>query len=158
VHLGPGYQFDQGDHKWSLGLTVELPLLNRNQGPIAEAEARRRESAVRFLGLQAHILNEIELAWTGHATAIEQWKRSEESRTLAHRRTEALESQLAAGAADRSAWLEARLEEGVLELSLLEARVQAALAAFQLENAIQQPPISWIGLGRSNAVPGKEHP
>jgi outer membrane protein TolC len=35
VHLQPGYQFDQGDSKWSLGLTVELPVLHQNQGPIA---------------------------------------------------------------------------------------------------------------------------
>src|SRR5262249_22495912 len=41
VHLQPGYEFDQGDSKWSLGLTVELPVLNQNQGPIAEAKARR---------------------------------------------------------------------------------------------------------------------
>lgn len=158
IHLGPGYQFDQGDHKWSLGLTVELPLLNGNQGPIAEAEARRRESATRFLGLQAHILHEIDLALAGRATALAQWQRLEEAQGLAHGRTEALEKQITAGAADRSAWTEARIEEGVLALSLLEARVQAALATFQLENAIQQPPISWIGLGRSKAVNGKEHP
>ncbi len=44
VHLQPGYQFDQGDSKWSLGLTVELPVLNQNQGPIAEAKARRAGS------------------------------------------------------------------------------------------------------------------
>jgi outer membrane protein TolC len=37
LHLGPGYQFDQGEHKWEMGFSLELPLLNRNQGPIAEA-------------------------------------------------------------------------------------------------------------------------
>lgn len=41
VHLGTGYQWDQGEGKWQLGLTLEIPVLNRNQGPIAEAEARR---------------------------------------------------------------------------------------------------------------------
>ena len=39
VHLNPGYQFDQGDNKWSIGLTFDLPILNQNQGPIAEAKA-----------------------------------------------------------------------------------------------------------------------
>src|SRR5262249_13169363 len=31
VHLQPGYEFDQGDSKWSLGFTVDLPVLNQNQ-------------------------------------------------------------------------------------------------------------------------------
>jgi outer membrane protein TolC len=46
IHLNPGYEFDQGDNKWSPGLTVTLPILNQNKGPIAEAEAKRTEAAV----------------------------------------------------------------------------------------------------------------
>src|SRR5207302_4652444 len=53
VHLSPGYEFDQGDSKWSVGITVELPVLNQNQVPIAEAKARRAEAAARFNALQA---------------------------------------------------------------------------------------------------------
>jgi outer membrane protein TolC len=45
VRLQPGYQYDQGDNKWTLGITVDLPILNQNQGPIAEAKARRQEAA-----------------------------------------------------------------------------------------------------------------
>src|SRR5262249_30723508 len=26
VHFSPGYQFDQGDNKWSLGITFDLPI------------------------------------------------------------------------------------------------------------------------------------
>ena len=62
VHLQPGYQFDQGDSKWSLGLTVELPVLHQNQGPIAEAKARRQEAAARFNALQARVMAEIDRA------------------------------------------------------------------------------------------------
>ena len=62
IHLSPGYQFDQGDNKWHLGLSAELPVLNRNQGPIAEAEARRAESAARFEALQAKVIAEIDRA------------------------------------------------------------------------------------------------
>jgi outer membrane protein TolC len=62
VHLSPGYQYDQGDNKWSLGVTFELPLLNQNQGPIAEARARRLESAARFTELQAKVIGEIDRA------------------------------------------------------------------------------------------------
>ena len=52
VHLGPGYRFDRGDSKFALGLSVTLPLFDRNQGPIGEALARRHAGEVKFLALQ----------------------------------------------------------------------------------------------------------
>jgi len=60
VHLGPGYSWDQGEIKWSLGFTITLPVLNRHQGPIAEAEARRTEAAVSFSALQAQVIGELD--------------------------------------------------------------------------------------------------
>src|SRR5204862_2361235 len=62
VHVNPGYEYDQGDNKWSLGVSVELPILNQNQGPIAEARARREEAAARFNALQSKVLADIERA------------------------------------------------------------------------------------------------
>lgn len=32
AHLNPGYEFDQGDNKWILGLSLELPLRTPNGG------------------------------------------------------------------------------------------------------------------------------
>jgi len=60
VHFNPGYEYDQGDNKWGVGLSLELPFMNRNRGPIAEAEARRSECVAKFIALQAHILEGIE--------------------------------------------------------------------------------------------------
>jgi outer membrane protein TolC len=53
IHLNPGYEYDQGDNRWGVGLSLELSVLNQNQGPIAEADARRTESAAKFNALQA---------------------------------------------------------------------------------------------------------
>ena len=50
MHIGPGYLLDQTDNKWTLGATLTLPVLNQNQGAIAEAKARREEMAARFAG------------------------------------------------------------------------------------------------------------
>src|SRR5204862_1945359 len=72
VRLNPGYQFDQGDNKWTLGITFELPVLNQNQGPIAEAGARREEAAARFTELQAKTIGEIDRAVAAHRVAREQ--------------------------------------------------------------------------------------
>ena len=47
LSLKPGYAWDQGDHRWSLGIGYALPLANRNDGPIAEALARRSADSTR---------------------------------------------------------------------------------------------------------------
>jgi len=68
VRLGPGYEYDQSENKWSLGFSIELPVFNRNRGPIAEADAKRREAAARVFALQTNIVAEIEQAvakWEG---------------------------------------------------------------------------------------------
>src|SRR5277367_1077936 len=39
IHLAPYYQYNNGDHQFTLQITADLPILNQNQGPIAEAEA-----------------------------------------------------------------------------------------------------------------------
>ncbi len=62
LHLGPGYEYDQGENKFGFQLAAELPLFNRNQGPIAQAEARRAAAAARFVALQSRVIGEIDLA------------------------------------------------------------------------------------------------
>src|SRR5262249_42518886 len=62
VHLSPGLVWDQGERKWQLCLTVYLPLPNRKEGPIAEADARRAQAGARLLELQSRVLGQIEQA------------------------------------------------------------------------------------------------
>src|SRR5207247_440972 len=45
LQLGPEFAWDQGQARWSLGVSLTLPLFNRHRGPIAEAETRRAASA-----------------------------------------------------------------------------------------------------------------
>ncbi len=151
IHLSPGYQYDQGEHKWSLGLSVELPVLNRNQGPIAEALAKREESAVRFLALQSRIMAEIDVALAARAAALGQVTRQSGLTQLAREQLAAVESLYAAGAADQLELSSARLEASVSDLAHLEAQLKAQQAIAQLEEAIQRPLEPWPSLehGRS---------
>ena len=71
VHLNPGYELDQTDNKWTLGLTVDLPLLNQNQGGIAEAKAKRAQAAAHFLSVQANAISEIDNALAGYDAALQ---------------------------------------------------------------------------------------
>src|SRR5204863_2457362 len=90
IHLTPGYQFDQGEHKWSLGIAAELPVLNQNQGPIAEALARREESAARFAALQAKVLAEIDRGLAARVAALEQVTRQSGLTQLAREQSAAV--------------------------------------------------------------------
>ena len=62
LSMGPGYRYDQGDNKFILDISLPLPILNQNQGPIAKARAARRLAAARFLSVQQRVLGEFERA------------------------------------------------------------------------------------------------
>lgn len=139
VHLGTGYQFDQGENKWALGLSVEIPVLNRNQGPIAEAEANRTEAAARVLTLQARIIGEVDRAvavWQGAQTRL---TALEELRAAQKSRLSSLQAQFEAGAVEA---LDVRLAEVELatdELLHWNARLKALRALGEVEDAAQFP-------------------
>lgn len=138
-HLGPGYQWDQGDNKWTLGLTLELPVFNRNEGPIAEAEARRRESAAQFFAVQAQALSEIDAALTAQQVAFAALDQLRRVQAEVTRQAGAAEQRLRAGGADQVEVLSAQLERATADLAVVEAEAQVASAAGQLENALQVP-------------------
>lgn len=61
IHLNPGYNFDQGQSKWALGIGLTLPI-DRNIGPIHEAIAKRDEAAAIFNRVQIGIRGELDQA------------------------------------------------------------------------------------------------
>ncbi len=139
VHLSPGYQYDQGDNKWGLGLSVELPVLNQNQGPIAEAEARRREQAAKFNSLQARVLGEIEIALAGYDTARAKLAAAATVIQQLDKQERLTQGMFEAGEVSRQAVAAARVERTTAALSQLDARLRAQDALGQLENALQLP-------------------
>jgi len=71
IQIGPGYTYEEGSNFFTLGLSAILPIFNRNQGPIAEAEARRKQAAANFLATQAQVIAQGEAALAGYEGA---WK------------------------------------------------------------------------------------
>jgi outer membrane protein TolC len=158
LHLQPGYQFDQGDNKWSLGLTVELPVFHHNQGPIAEAKAHREVVAARFLALQAKVIAEIDRALAIYAAAREQVTRQDGLAQLARQQAAAVEARRQAGAADQLELAGAKLEAGLSELASLDAQLKIQQAVGQLEAAVQRPRETWPNLEQSpRAETKKDH-
>jgi outer membrane protein TolC len=139
IHLNPGYQLDQTDNKWTLGLTVELPVLNQNQGPIAEAEAKRAEAAARFNALQARVLSEIDQAVAGYRASLKKAAAAEAlNRELAEQLRRA-QGMLEAGEISRVELAQRQLEFTTAALAQQAALLNAQESLGALEDAMQIP-------------------
>lgn len=139
LHLGNGYQWDQGDNKWTFGLSLELPVLNRNQGPIAEAMAHRAEAAAQAVAIQARVLGNLD-----QAAMLADLLRTQQRDAQVLARELTLQSQRMAaraerGGADRLEVETARLEELTQRLAAADLDLKLALAETAWESAIQQP-------------------
>jgi cobalt-zinc-cadmium efflux system outer membrane protein len=142
LHFGPGYAWNSGnagDNQWSLGLTLELPILNQNQGPIAEAKAQRKLSAAKFVELQSQVIGEIDRAVSGFRVAKEQLKTGDELLAAEQQQQKSAQAQLEAGAADQLDSLNAQLEFDSASLAQLENTTQLQQSLGQLEDALQSP-------------------
>jgi outer membrane protein, heavy metal efflux system len=137
IHLGPGYEFDQSNDKWFLGLSLSLPIVNRNRGPIAEAEAARGAAAARFVAIQAHALAEIDAAAAGLTQARAAAAEAANAAADQEKRERAVQARFAAGDISRVELDGARLEVVAAQLALLDARSRAQAAIGRLENAMQ---------------------
>jgi len=138
INLGPGYEYDQGDDKWSLGLGVSLPA-NRNRGAIADATARREQAAARFNALQANVLGQIDGALAAyHAASAKQADAGAMLAVLTEQETVA-QQMLDAGAISKSELAAQQLQLSAASLARLDALLQAQQAVGQLESAIQGP-------------------
>jgi cobalt-zinc-cadmium efflux system outer membrane protein len=139
LRLGPGYTWDQGDNKWSLGLSLVLPVFHNNQGPIAEAEARRTEAEARFVALQARVINEIERTTAGYRLVIQELEAAEALLSAAKNRLELLRDRLKTGEAQQVYLLNAQLEVESAALARAEALAKAQQAFGALEDAVHRP-------------------
>jgi cobalt-zinc-cadmium efflux system outer membrane protein len=139
VHFSPGYEFDQGDDKWGVGLTLDLPLLNQNQGPIAEAEARRAESAADFNSLQASVLADIDRGLAGYGAAREKVATAEALLARLDKQARRLSGRYEAGDITRSELIGAQVELAAVRLARADSVAAAQRSLGRLEEALQSP-------------------
>ena len=138
VKLTNGFLSDQGDNKWQLpGFVMELPVLHHNQGPIAEAEAKRMVAAAKLKSVQARIIGEVDTAMASLKGAQAQ---AGEARVLLESELKAedqAEKNIKAGGGDRLELLTAKVQSAAGRVSLIEAQTLAQQAAAALEEAVQ---------------------
>lgn len=137
--IGPGYNFDQSQNKYILGLSLPLPIFNQNQGPIAAARAGRKLAADQFNRTQQTALAQIDAAIVRLRTSF---------RTIAAARSavHAAELQIAyarteytAGAIGRLRLIGAEQAVYFAQSDLLTARLQERTAIGLVESALYYP-------------------
>jgi cobalt-zinc-cadmium efflux system outer membrane protein len=145
LHLGPGYEFDQGDDKWFLAVSLPLPIVNRNRGPIAEAEARRKAAAARFVAVQAEAMGQIDRAVQAYEAARQSVATATAIGVDLSHQEKAAQARFQAGEISRLELGSLRLELVTAELARLDAKVRAETALGQLEDAMQRSaePLEW---------------
>jgi outer membrane protein TolC len=159
IRLGPSYQLDQTDSKWTIGLAIDLPILSRNRGPIAEAEARRTESAARFLALQSQVIGELDAAVEDCRSALLKSQAADGLLVNLARQEAAAKTRREVGEISKLELLGVQIELNAAAEARLEALVQAQEAVGRLENAAQSPldVRDWIYTkAREDSGPAKE--
>jgi outer membrane protein TolC len=137
IHLGPGYQLDQTDSKWTLALGLTLPLFNRNKGAIGEAEARRSEAGARVLAVQARVIGDLERAVTGYQAALQKTATAEAMLAELKRQEQSAQERFKAGEISRLDLSTTQLELYTGALARLAALVKTEEALGSLEDAMQ---------------------
>jgi outer membrane protein, heavy metal efflux system len=138
--FGPGYQYEETDNFFVPLLSLPLPVRNRNQGPIAQARARRREAAANLVATQANVIAQSEQAFARYYAARSELETAQAAlETLRRVRVPLARQAVKVGETDWLALNSVLLEQSTAAQAWLNAifGVQAALG--ELEDAVQKP-------------------
>jgi cobalt-zinc-cadmium efflux system outer membrane protein len=114
-------------------------VLNQNQGPIAEAEAKRVGAAAQFTALQARVIGDIDRALTSYRAGLAKLATANALLENAQKQQRTTQAMLEAGEIARFALSTTELELSQTALARLDALVKAQQAWGELENALQSP-------------------
>lgn len=140
IEIGPGYQFEEHNSFFTVGVAVTLPLFNRNQGPIAEAEARRKQAAAQFVAIQAQVIAQSEAALERYRTAFSELQQAQAVLDQLHNAVEPrVRQDVAAGESDWFSLNGVLLQGSAAGSARLEALYRVQVALGQIEDAVQVP-------------------
>lgn len=140
IHIGLGYTYDTGTDKIGFGLAgITLPIFDRNEGGIAQAETKRAEAAANTAALQDKIINDLDHALDRYRTSLDALRLSTVHLSTAHRQMRSRAASFAAGAIDRPALAQAKADYQTSAIAHLNDVVAAQQAAGALEDAMQRP-------------------
>jgi len=139
IDLGPGYNYEEGANFIALSLSSVLPLRNRNQGPIAEAEAQRKVAGAQLLATQSTVIADTDKSLRQYAAAYTTLEVADHSVDQLEEQQQSAMRMLQSGETDQLTVVAAELQTSVAERARLDALNQAQLSLGLLENALQRP-------------------
>ncbi len=139
INLGPGYAYEEGHSYFTVGFSAVIPLFNRNQGPIAEAEARRQQAAAAFLETQADAIAKGERALAVYVAALGELTEAEQLSKYQDTQRRAVQRSVRIGERDNLDLGEADIQNSVAARARLDALAHAQKALGELEDAVQRP-------------------
>jgi outer membrane protein, heavy metal efflux system len=139
INIGPGYTYEETHSFFTLGASTTFPLFNRNQGPIAEAEAHRQESAAAFLERQAQVIAKSERALAVYTAALKELSEAESLRKLQENQAQVTQQAIRSGTDIRLSLDSVEIQILILDRARLDALARAQRALGELEDAVQKP-------------------
>lgn len=135
--IGPGYGTDQGDNRALLGLSLPIPLWNRNQHGVAHASAQREVVRGRFETTYEHLSSKLAIALTRFEAGKAQRALVESSVVPLAEEQEADVRRVAAmGRVDPLLLLESLKTSHAAKARLVEAKASESIGAVRIEELI----------------------
>ncbi len=139
LQIGPGYEWDQGVRRWSIGFSLSLPVFNQNQGAIAEARAQREEQAAQFRVLQGHLITRLNHVLVAYRASNHSLMLARHLLGTARAELALAQSSWRAGEINRVDLLYIRLKTQKYRLGVLSRQVQVEQALAALEDVLEHP-------------------
>ncbi len=152
--VGPGLKWDQGDFVWLVATKLILPIVDRNEGPILEAEARREAEAERFRAVQTAALAQVDAAVGRAADARLELASAARLERAAEERRRLIDRRFALGSADRFDTVTSQLEVLTTRRTHVAALLAVQRAYGALEDALQKPLGDLPAASSGEAPPG----
>ncbi len=138
-NIGPGYTYEEKNNFFTVGFSASLPVFNRNQGPIAEAEGRREEAAAAFLQTQTQVIAKSERAFGVYTAAVKEVAEAQLLYQFQETQEQIIAQSIRAGADSRLSLDGVQIQLSILAKARLDALGRAQRALGDLEDAVQQP-------------------
>ena len=138
-NIGPGYTYEERNSFFTVGFSTSPPILNRNQGPIAEAEGRRKEAAAAFVQTQAQVIARSERALAVYTSTLKEVAEAESLYQLQETQLQIVQQSIRAGADTRLGLDGVQIQLSLLARAKLDALGRAQRALGDLEDAVQRP-------------------
>jgi len=137
-NIGPGYTFEERNSFFTVGFSTSLPVFNRNQGPIREAEGRRKEAAAAFLQTQAQVIEKSERSLAVYKATLKEVDEAQSLYQLQEAQVRRVQENIRAGADYRLTLDGAQIQASLLARAQLDALARAQRALGDLEDAVQR--------------------